>query len=88
MLIFIRTLLLLLLITFHTSSYALTINQYTQKHALLPCTGLETKINSFEKRITMMLSNASKKEKSNLKNEYKALHNLYKQKKCHKRKFR
>ena len=85
MLIFIRTLLLMTLITFHTSSSALTINQYTQQYALLPCTGLETRVNSFEKRLTMMLSNASNKKRAELKREYKALNKLYKQKNCHKR---
>lgn len=84
--IFIRIFIPIILLTLHTSSLAFTANQYKDKYALLPCTGLETRINSFEKRITMMLSNASKKEKVNLKHEYHALENLYKQKKCHKRK--
>ncbi|KJG13510.1 hypothetical protein UB38_08690 [Photobacterium iliopiscarium] len=51
MLIFIRTLLLMTLITFTASSSALTLQQYTQQYALLPCTGLETRIDSFEKKI-------------------------------------
>ncbi|PSU90564.1 hypothetical protein C0W35_16955 [Photobacterium kishitanii] len=85
MLIFFRVFFLITLASSHTSSSALTVNQYGNKYSLLPCTGLETKINSFEKRLTMMLSNASKKGKSNLKNEYQALEKLYKQKKCHKK---
>lgn len=86
MLIFIRRLLLLIFITFHISSNALTIEQYKKQYALVACTGLETRINSFEKRMPMMLSNASKKGKSEFKREYKALAKLYKQKSCHKRK--
>lgn len=85
MLIFIRTLLLITFIVFSISSSALTIKHYTQQYALLPCTGLESRINSFEKQSSMMLSNASKREKETLKREYKALNKLYKQKNCHKR---
>ena len=85
MLIFIRTLLLMTLITFTASSSALTLQQYTQQYALLPCTGLETRIDSFEKRLSMMLSTASKREYADLKREYKALNELYKKKNCHKR---
>ena len=85
MLIFIRTLLLMTLITFTASSSALTLQQYTQQYALLPCTGLETRIDSFEKRLSMMLSMASKREYEDLKREYKALNELYKKKNCHKR---
>ena len=85
MLIFIRTLLLMTFITFTASSSALTLQQYTQQYALLPCTGLETRIDSFEKRLSMMLSTASKREHEDLKREYKALNELYKKKNCHKR---
>ena len=85
MLIFIRRLLLLIFITFHISSNALTIEKYKKQYALVPCTGLETRIYSFEKMSEMMFSNASKKEKDNLNREYKALNTLYKKKKCHKR---
>ena len=85
MLIFIRRLLLMTLITFTASSSALTLQQYTQQYALLPCTGLETRIDSFEKRLSMMLSTASKREYEDLKREYKALNELYKKKNCHKR---
>ncbi|PST94267.1 hypothetical protein C9I86_02650 [Photobacterium sp. NCIMB 13483] len=85
MLIFIRTLLLMLFIIFTASSSALTLQQYTQQYALLPCTGLETRIDSFKKRLPMMLSTASKREYEDLKREYKALNELYKKKNCHKR---
>ncbi|OBU16267.1 hypothetical protein AYY19_03645 [Photobacterium aquimaris] len=85
MMIIIRLLVIVLFFGFHISSSALTIEQYKNQYGLLPCTGLETRIISFDKKITMRLSNASKKEKSDLKREYKALNILYKQKKCHKR---
>ncbi len=85
MFIFTRTLLLMLFIIFTASSSALTLQQYTQQYALLPCTGLETRIGSFEKRLSMMLSTASKREYEDLKREYKALNELYKKKNCHKR---
>ncbi|SMY33850.1 hypothetical protein PMAL9190_01309 [Photobacterium malacitanum] len=85
MMTIIRLLVPILFASFHISSSALTIEQYKNQYGLLPCTGLETRIISFEKKITMKLSNASKKEKADLKREYKALNILYKQKRCHKR---
>ncbi|SMY34681.1 hypothetical protein [Photobacterium andalusiense] len=85
MMIIIRLLVIILFIGFHASSSALTIERYKHQYALLPCTGLEARIISFDKTITMRLSNASKKERTDLKNEYKALNILYKQKRCHKK---
>ncbi|MEC6797252.1 hypothetical protein VXS03_09320 [Photobacterium sp. S4TG1] len=85
MFIYLRLFVLVIGFIFTSSSAALTIKQYSQQYALLPCTGLELRINSFEKRLPMLLSNASKKEKAELKREDEALNKLYKQKRCHKR---
>ncbi|SMY16067.1 hypothetical protein [Photobacterium aquimaris] len=85
MMISIRLLVIFLFTGFHASSSALSIEQYKNQYALLPCTGLEARIISFDKTISMRLSNASKKERSKLKREYKALNTLYKQKNCHKK---